>query len=92
MKSKEEYLNDMKQACEDLTAIVAQGLKEKGYDGLFSDGECSCELDNLFPCGAPDPSCVPGHKIKCDGCEGYSYCIGPKGAPCPNAEDTVGGA
>ena len=49
--------------------IMVKWLKEHGYDGLFSsDGDCACEINDLFPCeggiGGIDgvPNCQPGYK------------------------------
>lgn len=44
-------------------------LKAGGYDGLFSAGECACDLCDLAPCGQDDAGkngyindCEPGYK------------------------------
>ena len=44
--------------------IVEKYLKDNGYTGLVnSDGECGCEIDDLFPCGELYPECCePGYK------------------------------
>ena len=57
-----------------LKEIAKSWLKTNGYDGLFSiDGNCGCEVDNLMPCGAPDPDCEPGYKIDSD--DDYDFLI-----------------
>jgi len=44
--------------------IVKKYLKENGYDGLWNEnGECSCELDDLFPCNGFYGHCQPGYKV-----------------------------
>lgn len=48
--------------------IVKHWLTGAGYDGLVSsDGECACELSDLFPCCTEDNSdCEAGHKVSCE--------------------------
>jgi len=45
--------------------IVAQYIREHGYDGLCNewcpDGS-GCSLDDLLRCGAMEPECKPGYK------------------------------
>lgn len=55
--------------------ITREYLEKNGYDGLVGlDGECGCELDDLFPCefeGVGD--CQAGYKVACTGgdhCDG----------------------
>ena len=53
-------MNDVKQIIEDY-------LKSQGYDGLYnSDGECGCEMSDLFPCDESPVNCIPGYKSQCD--------------------------
>lgn len=33
------------------------------YDGLVSDYECACEMDDLAPCGEMKACCEAGHKV-----------------------------
>jgi len=43
--------------------IIKKYLQEHGYDGLVcSEGECACEIDDLFPCQCMDESCKPAYK------------------------------
>jgi hypothetical protein len=53
--------------------IVAEWLKEHGYDGLYNWGhycgcECGCKLDDLMPCGEGFSNCQAGVRIKCSDC------------------------
>ena len=42
--------------------IVKQNLIDGGYDGLFSKGECACQIDELFICGcAGVEDCIAGY-------------------------------
>jgi len=56
-----------------LNAIVVNHLRVYGFDGLFCQGECACEIDDLAPCGhANFEQCKPGFKVACqndDTCE-----------------------
>ena len=60
----------------DVKGIIEGHLRINGYDGLFNEGECACELSDLMPCCAGIESirdCHPGYKSPCDGnCE-YGY-------------------
>lgn len=48
--------------------IVANYLVFGGLDGLAGEN-CSCGLDDLFPCGCHEPDqCVPGYRWRCDNC------------------------
>lgn len=43
--------------------IIQSYLKQHGFDGLFSPGECACLLEDLAPCGAEGiAECVAGYK------------------------------
>ena len=47
--------------------IVAEYLKSHGYDGLYHDSECGCEVSDLMPCCIEmPPNCESGYKVKCD--------------------------
>lgn len=53
--------------------IVEQRLKQDGYDGLWNSlGECSCQLDDLWPIECLSEDCIAGHYVPCPGgdCEG----------------------
>lgn len=56
--------------------IVIEYLEKNGYEGLFCE-ECSCEIDDLFPCGEFVGDCEPGHKVPCPGadiCDAFPDC------------------
>jgi hypothetical protein len=47
--------------------ILEHFLINRGFDGLFNpDGECACEIAELFPCGESFSDCEPGYKVPCD--------------------------
>ncbi len=46
-----------------LKIIVQEYLKEKGYDGLWDEYNCGCELDDLMVCGDPHLGCRAGYKV-----------------------------
>jgi hypothetical protein len=51
--------------------IVAEYIKEHGFDGLYCADECACGLDNLIPCdGGGLSSCCTGYRVRCDCGEG----------------------
>ena len=53
-----------------LIEIVTQYLRANGYDGLYhSDGECACEVGDLWPCDNPNGDCKAGHYVDCPGKE-----------------------
>lgn len=35
----------------EIIASTRDKLKAQGFDGLFYDGACACDLDDLAPCG-----------------------------------------
>ena len=51
----------------DVRTIVAEYLREHGFDGLCTD-ECGCNVRDLFPCESGDHNnpldCVPGSKAR----------------------------
>ena len=54
----------------DLKELLALVLKEKGFEGLWNEDGCACEISDLMPCGEPSPECQAGKKALCDGtCE-----------------------
>ncbi len=62
----------------DLFGFIKQCLKEKDFDGVYYPGTCSCDIDDLFPCGEFSTVCRPGVKMPCD-CElGCDHHIGEK--------------
>ena len=48
-----------------IRGMIIQHLKKNGYDGLYYDGDCGCELDDLFPCGEFSSDCKAGYKMPC---------------------------
>lgn len=59
----------------DVESIVSNWLKENGYNGLYNDGECACEVDALFLCDCGIPYCKPGYLYPCD-CGDHDWHIG----------------
>ena len=55
--------------------IVAQWLRDHGYDGLYHDGDCGCLLDDLMPCCDSCDNCEPGYKQPGDG--DADFYVGP---------------
>lgn len=58
--------------------MIKRFLKDNGYDGLFYDGECGCELNDLVPCGADPSQCEPGYKVMNNMNDEYDFNIVPK--------------
>jgi hypothetical protein len=58
--------------------IVRTYLEKHCYDGLYSDSECACRLDDLMPCdGEGIDQCSAGHLVPCDReCDDPSCCTG----------------
>lgn len=56
--------------CEEITVkeILAEWLESHGYDGLYNDFECGCEIGDLIPCGESCERCVAAYKISCADC------------------------
>jgi len=79
--------------------IVADWLREHGYDGLVDadGGVCGCDLDDLMPCGEASPYCAPAYLWHCP-CElreqdGGELCPGAcagEGGGCYRAEPQPG--
>lgn len=67
--------------------IVIKYLKEKGFDGLYTE-DCGCSIDDLMPCDGFGciGECEAGVKKDCVKCGGKEctegcdndFCIGPK--------------
>ena len=60
-----------------LKEIVAEWLKEHGYDGLYCETSCGCKIDDLMPCDEPGTDCQPGYIVPCPGperCEADGDC------------------
>ncbi|MGY5852438.1 MAG: hypothetical protein RTU92_02600 [Candidatus Thorarchaeota archaeon] len=73
----------MKKSSLNVGEIVAEYLKKNGFDGLVEeDGECGCELDDLFPCQNEGALfCQAGYKVDCDcgeNCEFHISIIKPE--------------
>lgn len=65
--------------------IVKDYLEKNGYDGLSSEGACSCGLSDLMPCGRANRLCEAGYLVKieaCKTCNRCNFCISPD----PNLE------
>jgi hypothetical protein len=46
--------------------IIAEWLKEYGYDGLcFLCYSCGCGVDDLMPCYSLSSDCKPAYRWKC---------------------------
>jgi hypothetical protein len=64
--------------------IIMQYLKSNGYDGLFSEDNCACSLEDLIPCCNSDwvLSCQAGYKHPCPSdCGEHDYHIGIASSP-----------
>jgi len=58
--------------------IVVKYLKDNKFDGLCNpDGECGCNLDEIFPCDGYVPDCKPAYEIE-DKTGEYSYIMTTK--------------
>jgi len=57
--------------------IIEKYLKENGYDGLYREDGCGCELGDLGSCDSCPLDCIPGYKIPCD-CGECDFHIGEK--------------
>ncbi len=57
--------------------IVAQYLKEHGFDGLYNEnGGCGCIIADLGPCPEQSFDCKPGYRVDTpDDPEGCDYHI-----------------
>jgi len=63
----------------DCMEIIRSYLKSNGFDGLYHDGDCGCELSDLCPCQNDFSECTPGYKIQSeDGSEFDFYIVGDK--------------
>lgn len=54
--------------CGTVREMVVAALRAGGFDGLYNaDGECACELANLFPCDGVGEigACRAGYKRTC---------------------------
>jgi hypothetical protein len=64
--------------------ILSAWLVEHGYDGLFHDDLCGCDLDDLIPCDWCCDRCQPGYKHPGD--EGCDWYIRPEKPEAADAE------
>ena len=55
--------------------IVASWLEVHGFDGLFNEDECACDLSELMPCGSNPDGCTAGYKAACTCGDGHQYHI-----------------
>lgn len=61
----------------DVKTITLTFLRDNGYDGLYSEDDCACKLDDLFPCAyAGVECCQPGYLQK-EKMPDVDFCIGP---------------
>jgi len=58
-----------------LKNIVISWLTLHGYDGLYNDGECGCDVSDLMPCGEPNSDCMAGYKVDCPKDHEFDYMI-----------------
>lgn len=60
--------------------ILVSYLRLHGYDGLYHDGDCGCEISDLLPCCVSYDDCRPGYKSQApEGSEWEGdWVIGPK--------------
>ncbi len=57
-------------------SILKEYLSQNGFEGIVNIFcECSCELDDLFPCGEDFSDCSPGYKTECTCGEGCLFHI-----------------
>ncbi len=56
--------------------IIEAYLREQGFDGLYAERECACELTELMPCEDSCAACRPGYRTPCD-CGDHDWHIGP---------------
>lgn len=49
--------------------IVKKYLEDNGYDGIYLDGSCSCDIEELMVCEDPTMDCMAGYKV--EGCEDW---------------------
>jgi hypothetical protein len=61
----------------DVKQIVIAYLRMNGYDGLYLDCNCGCEIDDLAPCGQFNEACAPGYK-RPDKTGEHAFFIAPK--------------
>lgn len=47
----------------DCLQIVRKYLDENGFDGLYSENECACQLSDLVACANDFSECKPGYKV-----------------------------
>ena len=63
----------------DVFDIVAEYLTDNGYDGLWNDSGCACQIGELAPCGEMVGNCIAGYLIPKDSPEfnsEYDFMIG----------------
>jgi hypothetical protein len=60
--------------------IIKEYIQANGYDGLYCEGTCSCNIDELMECAYEGmPYCEPGYYralTQDEKNEGYKYSIG----------------
>lgn len=71
--------------------ILTEYLRQHGYDGLYSPGECGCSLDELAPCGGLSLDCEAGVKVPCDCGGNCDWHIGPRSHTAAGATEAAPG-
>ena len=56
--------------------MVESYLKANGYDGLYYDDDCCCEIGDLAPCSHINENCQAGYYQAPP--SGYDFGIGPE--------------
>ena len=58
-------MNDDEYHCKahNVEKIIEDYLRDNGFDGLYYEIECGCEITNLMPCSGSGLDCTPGYKI-----------------------------
>jgi hypothetical protein len=51
-----------------VSEIIKKYLLDNGFDGLVSDVECGCPIDDLAQCESEIMDCIPAYRWSCDGC------------------------
>jgi len=62
--------------------IIAEWLQEHGFDGLYSEDCCACQLSDLMPCVGATDDCKPGYTSPCtcgQDCEFHINATKPEG-------------
>ena len=55
--------------------LIEEALKTNGFGGLQCDGECSCKITDLAPCGEIKTNCEAGYIVYPPNTDGYDFYI-----------------